>query len=170
MIILLTRRSIFRKHLKNISRSLSMLKYAKRYLPFHALKNLYTSVIDPSFRYCCSVWGVCGAAEIHQLQKLQNRAARIITGSNYDAPSKSLIESLGWKTINDMIQFESRVMVFKSVNWLTPKYLFVANSTNPSYNLRGTDTDLTLPKRNTSTCKKSFSYRGAKLWNGLPDP
>ena len=150
-----------------------MLKYAKRYLPFHALKNLYTSVIDPSFRYCCSVWGVCGAAEIHQLQKLQNRAARIITGSNYDAPSKPLIESLGWKTINDMIQFESRVMVFKSLNRLTPQYLsdlFVANSTNPSYNLRSTDTNLTLPKRNTSTGQKSFSYRGAKLWNGLPDP
>ena len=105
---------------KKISRSLGMLKYAKRYLPFHALKNLYTSVIDPSFRYCCSVWGVCGAAEIHQLQKLQNRAARLITGSNYDAPSKPLIESLGWKMINDMIQFESRVMVFKSLNRLTP--------------------------------------------------
>ena len=117
--------------------------------------------------------GVCGAAEIHQLQKLQNRAARIITGSNYDAPSKPLIESLGWKTINDMIQFESRVMVFKSLNRLTPQYLsdlFVANSTNPSYNLRSTDTDLTLPKRNTSTGQKSFLYRGAKLWNGLPDP
>ena len=147
----------WKKHIqetsKKISRSLGMLKYAKRYLPFHALKNLYTSVIDPSFRYCCSVWGVCGAAEIHQLQKLQNRAARIITGSNYDAPSKPLIESLGWKTINDMIQFESRVMVFKSLNRLTPQYLsdlFVANSTNPSYNLRSTDTDLTLPKRNTS--------------------
>ena len=28
-----------------------MLKYPKRYLPFHALKNLYTSVIDPSFQY-----------------------------------------------------------------------------------------------------------------------
>ena len=150
-----------------------MLQYAKRYLPFHALKNLYTSVIDPSFRFCCSVWGVCGAAEIHQLQKLQNRASRIITGSNYDAPSKPLIESLGWKTINDMIQFESRVMVFKSLNRLTPKYLsdlFVANSTNPSYNLRSKDTDLTLPKRKNSIGQKSFSYRGAKLWNGLPDP
>ena len=136
-----------------------MLKYAKRYLPFHALKNFYTSVIDPSFRYCCSVWGVCGAAEIHQLQKLQNRAARIITGSNYDAPSKPLIESLGWKTINDMIQFESRVMVFKSLNRLTPQYLsdlLVANSTNPSYNLRSTDTDLTLPKKTPRLARKAF--------------
>ena len=117
--------------------------------------------------------GVCGAAEIHQLQKLQNRAARIIADSNYDAPCKPLIESLGWKTINDMIQFESRVMVFKSINRLTPQYLldlFVANSTNPSYSQRSTDTDLTLSKRNTSTGQKSFSYWGTKLWNGLPDP
>ena len=166
----------WKKHIqeisRTISRSLGMPKYVKIYLPFHALKNLYTNVIDPSFRYCCSVWGVCGAAEIHQLQKLQNRAARIIIGSNYDAPSKPLTDSLGWKTINNMLQFGSRVMVLKSLNRLTTQYfsdLFVANSTNPSYNLRSTDTDLTLPKRNTSTGQKSFSYMGAKLWSGLQD-
>ena len=73
---------------KEVSRCIGMLNYAKRYLPFHALKTLYTSDIDPYCRYCCSVWGVCSATEIQQLQKLQNRAARIITGSNYDAPSK----------------------------------------------------------------------------------
>ena len=99
---------------KQISRSLGMIKYTKRYHPFDALKNLYTSVIDPNIRYCCSVWGVCGVVKIHQLQKRQNRAARIITGSNYDALSKPVIKNLGWKKIDEMIQFESQVMVFKS--------------------------------------------------------
>ena len=32
---------------KKVSQSIGMLKYAERYLPFHALKTLYTSVIDP---------------------------------------------------------------------------------------------------------------------------
>ena len=82
-----------------------MLKYAKRYLPFDALKNLHTSIIDLYFRYCCSMWSVCGATEFQLLQKLQNRAARIITGSNYDAPSKPLLENLIWKTIEEMIHF-----------------------------------------------------------------
>ena len=59
---------------------------------------------------------VCGLTEIQYLRKLQNRAARIFTGSNYDAPSKSLIETLVWSTIEKVIQSETRVMVFKSLN------------------------------------------------------
>ena len=80
---------------KKTSRSLGLITYAKRFLPLESLKNLYTGLVDPHFRYCCALWGVCGLREIQQLQKLQNRAARIIAGSNYDAPSKPLIKDLG---------------------------------------------------------------------------
>ena len=85
----------WKKHIqeisKKISRSLGVIKYCKRFLPFDTLKYLYNSIVDPNFRYCCQVWSVAGASEINHLQKLQNRAARIITSSRYDAPSKMLI-------------------------------------------------------------------------------
>ena len=42
---------------KKILRSLGLLKYAKRPLPLESLKDIYTSIIDPHFRYCCTVWG-----------------------------------------------------------------------------------------------------------------
>ena len=119
------------------------------------------------------MWGVCGAAEIHQLQKLQNRAARIITGSNYDAPSKPLIESLGWKTINDMIQFESRVMVFNSLNRLTPQYLsdLLCGSLHqsliqPKKHLHGSYA----AKEEHLDWPEKLLFMVAELWNGLPDP
>ena len=106
-----------------------------------------------------SVTVVCGLTEIQKLQKLQNRAARIITGSNYDAPSKPPIETLGWRTIEKVIQRETRVMVFKSVNGLSPQYLselFATCSTNNCYNLRHTTTDLRLPKKLSSNGQKAF--------------
>ena len=65
--------------------------------------------------------GDCGATEIQQIQKFQNRADRIITGSNYDAASKTFLKTLSWKTIKEMIQFESQIMVFKSINGLAPQ-------------------------------------------------
>jgi len=34
-----------------------------------------------------------------QLQKLQNRAARVLTHSNYDADVNNLFQLLGWKTV-----------------------------------------------------------------------
>ena len=64
-----------------------------------------------------------GTTDINRLQKLQNRAARIVTNSSFDTPSNQLIENLGWKTINDLIDIESKTMVFRSLNELAPPYL-----------------------------------------------
>ena len=79
-----------------------------------------------------------GLTEIQKSQKLQNRAARKITGSNYDAPSKPLIATLGWRKLEELFRSETIVMVSKSVNELSSQYLselFVTNSTNACYNL-----------------------------------
>ena len=66
-----------------VSRGLGILKSAKKCLTFYALAILYTSMVEPHFRYCCSVWGCAGTTEINHLQKLQNRAARIVTSSSF---------------------------------------------------------------------------------------
>ena len=82
---------------EKVSRAIGFLKFAKHFLPLSVVKNLYTSIVEPHFQYCCSVWGCCNSTDILQLQRLQNRAARIVTNSQFDAPSKPLIQSLGWK-------------------------------------------------------------------------
>ena len=86
-----------------VSRGLGILKHAKKCLPFSDLTGLYTSSIEPHFRYCCSVWGCAGTTEINRLQKLQNRAARIVANNSFDTPSNQLIGKLGWKTIDELI-------------------------------------------------------------------
>ena len=55
------------------------------------------------------------------LQKLQNRAARIVTNSSYG--SSALIKTLNWPTVDDMLKVETACMVFKSINDLAPDYL-----------------------------------------------
>ena len=132
---------------------------------------LYTGIVEPHFRYCCSVWGCAGSTELNQLQKLQTRAARIITNSNFDTPSRPLIDQLGWKTIEQLVASESKTMVFKSLHELAPQYLcdlFTINSKCSSYVLRNSETDLRLPMKKSSNGQKCFSYRGAKAWNDLP--
>ena len=110
------------------------------------------------------------AAEIQLLQKLQNRAARIVTNSSFDAAIKPMLESLGWKTIQQLIDTQSKIVTFKSLKNLAPKYLcelFNKNSACSSRNLRNTNTDVRLPKKNTAKGQKAFSFRGAKIWNSL---
>ena len=153
-----------------ISRSLGFLKYAKKLLPKHTLCQMYRGIVEPHFRYCCSVWGSCGDSRLLMLQKLQNRAARIVTNSNYDVPATNLIKELKWPTVHDMIKQETATIVFKSMSGLAPTYLstlFARNSTRVTANLRNSETDLLAPRMKTSNGQKALSFRGSKVWNEL---
>ena len=91
-----------------VSSVIGFLRHAKCFLPQASLKTLYTGIVESHFRHCCSFWGTAGSAGINQLQKLQNRAARIITNSSFDTPSRPLIAELGWQTIEEVIGNESK--------------------------------------------------------------
>ena len=153
-----------------ISRAMRIFKYAKKYLPLEIVKNMYTSLVEPHFRNCCSLWGYCGETLLDKLQKLQNRAARIVTNSYYDASSLPLTGSLGWLTIKEMIEFETATTVYKSLHGLAPEYMqsmFMKLSEYSSRSLRNTNTDLRIPSFTTSYGQRSFSYRGVTVWNKL---
>ena len=64
-------------------------------------------IVEPHFRYCCSVWGGCGETRLRALQKLQNQAARIVSNSSYDTSASLLIKNLKWLTVTDMIKSKS---------------------------------------------------------------
>ena len=91
----------WKKQIKSVtekaSRAIGCLKYAKHFFPEAIVKTLYISIVEPHFQYCCAAWGCCNFTDISQLQRLQNRAARIVTNSHFDAPIKPLIQSYGWQ-------------------------------------------------------------------------
>ena len=58
-----------------------------------------------------------------KLQSLQNRAARALTQSSYDADISQLIKKLGWDNLENRRQNLKAEMVYKSLNSLKPSYL-----------------------------------------------
>ena len=134
------------------------------------LKDIYRSIVELHLNYCCSVWGCSDITRIESLQKLQNRAARIVTGSSYDAPSEPLRKDLGWLSVKEMIVKETSTMIYKSLNHLAPKYLsdlFVRLSDFHIPELRNTKCNLVVPLMRTVSGQKAFCYRGTKVWNKL---
>ena len=108
--------------------------------------------------------------KLQVLQKLHNRAARIVTNSRYDFSASALIKTLNWPTVADMIQVETTCMVYKSINELAPDYLseiFTKKSACSREHLRNTATDLQIPLVKTCSGQRTFSYRGARIWNHL---
>ena len=151
-----------------VSKAVGLLKHAKTFLSESSLRSLYFCIVEPHFRYCCSVWGCSGSNTLFEMQKLQNRAARILTNSAFDASSSPLMKKLGWMKIADLISFESNQLVLMSLN--NPQCicnLFQRNSDCSSRDLRNTATDLWLPMYTCSNGQKSFSYRGTTFWNNL---
>ena len=77
---------------------------------------LYLGLFEPHFRYCCSVWGSCGTVLRQKIEKLQNRAVRIIAFNPYNAQISLLLKQLRLPSIQGMIQQETLGMVYKAIN------------------------------------------------------
>ena len=60
---------------------------------------------------------------LKNLQKLQNRAVRVVTNSPNDQSLLPLILQLGLLTVKDMIEFETVCTVYKVLKGLAPPYM-----------------------------------------------
>ena len=70
---------------KKVSSAIGALKRVRPFISRKAGVQLYFALIQPHFDYCCSVWDELGDTLAKKLQKLENRAVRVITRSSYDA-------------------------------------------------------------------------------------
>ena len=75
---------------------LGAIKRIRNLVPRETLIMIYKPLIQPYFDYCSSIWGSLGVRQSEKLQKLQNRAARLITFSDLNVRSSSLLGDLGW--------------------------------------------------------------------------
>ena len=125
-------------------------------MPQFTLLNIYNSLAQSHFDNCSLVWGNCVKTSSNKLQKLQNRAVRVITSSNYDVDVDSLFHNLGWKELHSRRQIQKAFMVFKSLNCLVPEYLtskFVTRNVS-NYALRDSANKLVVPFPKTNYMKK----------------
>ena len=153
---------------KKISKAIGALKRIRPFISVKTALQIYHALIRPYFDYCSSVWGECSVTLCDKLQKLQNRAARVITRSGYDVSAKHLLISLRQDNLTKRRKKLKATLMFKILNGLAPDYLqdlFSIRTTK--YNVRTLEMKLNLPKPNTNCLKRSFSYSAASLWNNL---
>ena len=153
---------------KKIVSGIGAMKRVRHLVPPATLRLIYQVLIRLHFDYCSTVLGTCGVTLQDKLQKLQNRAARILTLSNYDVNAGQLLEILGWKNLHRQRNIQKATMVFKCLHGLAPDYLASKFAErNTSYSLRDSENKLDVRLPRTNYLKNSFSYSGATLWNCL---
>ena len=156
---------------RKITSGISALRRLKDFVDRQTLLSVYNAIVRPYFDYCCEVWDVFGETQSKRLQKLQNRAARIIMNMSNDTDHSVALQALGWKTLKVERKKAKAKMMYKLLNNMGPQSLtnlFTYKSEMTSYNLRNVSSTLCLPQPRTNSLKKSFMYDGSFLWNSIP--
>ena len=156
---------------KKITAGISAIRRVKPFVDKDTLISIYNAIVRPYFDYCCEVWDVFAESQSKRLQKLQNRAARIILNMSNDVNHSIALRALGWEPLKTERKKAKAKMMYKVLNKMGPKSLtnlFSYKCEKTNYNLRDISSGLSLPKPRTNNMKNSFMYDGAHLWNSIP--
>ena len=99
-----------------------------------------------------------------RLQKLHNRAARIIAHVPNEVDQQTVLGILDWERPEKQRKKAKAKMMFKTLNNMGPnslRKLFIFEREILNHSLLGTSSSIRLPKPNTNNMKKSFMYDGA---------
>ena len=142
----------------------SILRRLRRIFPRDLLLQVYKSYVQPRLDYGITLYGCSTQKNIDLIQRVQNHAARLITG-NFDyinCRGIELVESLNPYTIRDRRDYFLKILMFKSIHGIAPTYLsyrVVINFDYNGYDTRGSDMEFTSPR-----CVKSLIGTVSCIW------
>ena len=109
---------------------------------------------------------------MQKLQRAQNAAARIITGTRKYDHITPVLRELHWLPVKERIDSKILLLTFKALNNMAPAYLkdTLRLQTSDRYKLRSEKSmALIVPKTKlTSRGDRAFCTAAPRLWNKLP--
>ena len=109
--------------------------------PRTSLQTIHFSLIRPVLEYADVIWINLSQHQKDQIKKVQNEAARIVTGPSKLMSLADLNRESGWETLSERRYKHKLILFLKMINGLVPFYLNslvpVSIGSTSSYNLRG---------------------------------
>ena len=123
------------------------------------------ATVQSHIDYCLTVWGFTSSDNLHLIQKMQNRAARLIT-NNFDFNTRGIdiVRDLGWLNITQRRDYFTALFLPDHIldNFTFKRDIAIRQT-------RSCDTNvLYVPKINRSSFKSALQVNGTMIWNILP--
>ena len=157
-----------------LNRAAGMLAKIRHFVSTESLRNIYFSIFSSLMTYASQIWGQFSNRHIIRIQKIQNRALRIINFADFDAPSSPLYYKSNIMKLSDHVRLQNFLHVHRDLKEnslpLTLRNTFKLISDLSEYPCtRMTSTcKLTLPKvRTVNYGINSITYRSVCDWNSL---
>ena len=144
---------------------------ARQYLSDAACQTAIQSLVLSRMDYCCSLLGNIPQAQVHKLQLVQKRAARLITRASPRDHIKLILARLHWLPVHMRIQFRILVHTYKCLHASSPPYISdMISRYAPTRQLRSSNDITLLNTRRTakSVGRGDFRFMAPFLWNELP--
>ena len=159
-------------HLDNVKSSaakvLGIMRKLKFSLSRSALNQIYFSYLLPTLEYASSVWDGCSVQNAEMLDKIQNEAARIVTGLTRSVSLENLYKECGWVSLSERRKQQKLNFMFKVHQGQVPNYIsdlippLVRDVSN--YPLRNMH-NYSIPFARTEIFKKSCIPSSISFWN-----
>ena len=142
------------------------------------LEEVVTGIFTSKLIYGITVWGgVWGLYEqennvntsiskeaMRKLQVCQNKILRLLTGSDYETPTKVLLEKANQLSVHQLVAYHMACQLYRISKSQLPAYHFnrlFRKNENGSIEYKNVHFNLTLGKSN-------FFYQSSKIWSSLP--
>ena len=175
--------------LKQLSVRVGMMKKLKKYLPPAKLKIVMEGMFSSKMMYGMTVWSrvwdIPGTMDedaslrkspsltkddVRKLQVLQNKCLRIITNSDYETPTTSLLQKTNTLSVHQLMAHLSLSQVFSIFKSKLPAYHYSRLFANNQGELRpANDYSVNRIEFKLSLARTNFFYQSSRLWSALPE-
>ena len=104
------------------ARQLNALARISRYLNTSSRKIIYKSFIQSNFSYCPLTWHFCGKGNNSKVEKIQERALRLIYSDHVSSYDELLIRNSSPTMLVNRLR-QIAVEIFKSIHNANPPYV-----------------------------------------------
>ena len=157
---------------KKASFAIRSIGRIRRYLPYDGLKMLVNSLVISRLDYCNGVLYGIPKYQRDKLQRIQNIAARMISGTRSTDHITPILKNLHWLPVEARINFKILLITYKILNGQSASYLEpIIQEYHSLRTLRSSSRLLLcIPSiKSNSYGGRAFSAAAPKLWDSIPE-
>ena len=160
----------FEKHISTLcnkaSNQLNAIGRIQKFMGFKEKEVLLNSFVYSNFNYCPLVWHFCSSKSLYKIEKIQERALRLLH-NDFASDYAELLKKSGKATMEIKRLRCLALEIFKTVNNLNPYYMKEIFS--QTVNLTHIPLDINFNQNNTTKYgSNSLRSLGPHIWNSLP--
>jgi hypothetical protein len=154
---------------KTLSRNVGMMTKLKHFVPERILYSLYCTLIMPYINYGILIWGNTNKLYLDKILKLQKRAIRTVSNSNYRSHTGPLFSKYNVLNVNDTFKLNIGIFMYKHHTDQLPNIFstyFIKHSQNHNYPTRNAQ-DYCINNNKKTFTDRAIRNCGPMFWNSL---